>query len=129
MKSFKRIYKQILVSAVITYASMNVFTSCDSREDWFAKEGEGATFIIKSSKTAWWEDGVQYEFRNDTVYSDNYWVVEYNVKVEEVLFHEGDKKISYFSECVHFDIEGFGGKVKRSNMDVNSRASFCRFGR
>ena len=62
--------------------------SCDTREDWFAKEGEGATFIIKSCKSAWWEDEEKYEFRNDTVYSDNNRVVEYNVKLNSVKYFE-----------------------------------------
>ena len=96
--------------------------SCDTREDWFAKEGEGATFIIKSCKSAWWNDGVQYEFRNDTVYSDNNRVVEYNVKVKDVHFSDGFNNITYASECVHLDIEGLGGKVemvKKSELDMN----------
>lgn len=92
--------------------------SCDTREDWFAKEGEGATFIIRSYKS-FWKDEEKYEFKNDTVYSDNYRVVEYNVKVDEVHLDNHDHKVNYKSECVHLDIEGFGGKVKRTNMDVN----------
>lgn len=98
------------------------FTSCDTREDWFAKEGEGATFIIKSCKSAWWDDGVQYEFRNDTIYGDNIRVVEYNVKVKDVHFSDGFNNITYASECVHLDIEGLGGKVemvKKSELDMN----------
>ena len=98
------------------------FTSCDTREDWFAKEGEGATFIIKSCKSAWWDDGVQYEFRNDTVYSDNNRVVEYNVKVNEVHFRDYYRIVSYASECVQLDIEGLGRKVemvKKSELDMN----------
>lgn len=97
-------------------------TSCDTREDWFAKEGEGATFIIKSCKSAWWDDGVQYEFRNDTIYGDNIRVVEYNVKVKDVHFSDGFNNITYASECVHLDIEGLGGKVemvKKSELDMN----------
>lgn len=112
MKFLKNVVKQILVSAFGICLSVYGFTSCDSREDWFAKEGEGATFIIKSCKSAWWEDGVQYEFRNDTVYSDNNRVVEYNVKVNEVYLDKYDRKFNYASECVHLDIEGLGGKVE-----------------
>ncbi|MCR5248328.1 MAG: hypothetical protein K6E14_11160 [Paludibacteraceae bacterium] len=102
-------------------------SSCDTREDWFAKEGEGATFIIKSCKSAWWDDGVQYEFRNDTIYGDNIRVVEYNVKVKDVHFSDGFNNITYASECVHLDIEGLGGKVemvKKSELDMNITTDF-----
>ena len=101
---------------------LTVLSSCDSREDWFAREGKGISFIIKSCKSAWWDDGVQYEFRNDTVYSDNYRVVEYNVKINDVHFSDGFNNITYASECVHLDIEGLGGKVemvKKSELDMD----------
>lgn len=122
MKLFKSICKQMLVSASVLCTSVISFTSCDSREDWFAKEGEGATFIIKSCKSAWWEDGVHYEFRNDTVYSDNSRVVEYNVKVDNVHLDNYDHRVLYKSECVQLDIEGLSGKVKmveKSFLDMN----------
>lgn len=120
MKLLKSVLRQMLVSASVVCTSIIVFTSCDSREDWFAKEGEGATFIIKSCKSAWWKDGVQYEFRNDTVYSDNNRVVEYNVKINDFYYVDSyNRKFNYASECVHLDIEGFGRKVERTNLDVN----------
>ena len=104
------------------FVLLTVLSSCDSREDWFAREGKGISFIIKSSKSAWWKDGVQYEFRNDTVYSDNYRVVEYNVKVNDIYIDDHYQRFNYASECVHLDIEGLGGKVelvKKSELDLN----------
>lgn len=125
MKFLKNVVKQILVSAFGICLSVYGFTSCDSREDWFAKEGEGATFIIKSHKSAWWDDEEKYEFRTDTVNSDNYRVVEYNLKLKEVKYHDSYwgtidcSYINYYSEAIKLDIEGIGGKVSRSHRDPN----------
>ena len=100
-------------------------TSCDTREDWFAKEGEGATFIIKSSKSAWWDDEEKYEFRNDTVYSDNNRVVVYNVKLNNVWYEEYNwgaqvrYDAGYRSEAINLDIEGMGKKVTKTWRDIN----------
>lgn len=122
-----KIAKRVFSAVIVLTASLAQFTSCDSREDWFAKEGEGATFIIKSCKSAWWRDGVQYEFRNDTVYSDNVRVVEYNVKVNDIYFDDYDRKFNYASECVQLDMEGLGGKVeivKKSELDMDITTDF-----
>lgn len=116
MKFLRNVLKRILVSAFGMYVLIFV-SSCDSREDWFAKEGEGVTFIIKSYKSAWWEDGEKYESRNDTVYSDNIRVVEYNVKLNSVRYN-GDG-MGYHSETISLDIEGIRGKVNRTHNDLN----------
>lgn len=120
-----KIAKRVFSAVIVLTASLAQFTSCDSREDWFAKEGEGATFIIKTCKSAWWSDEEKYEFRTDTVNSDNYRVVEYNLKLKEVQYidsHWGNidySHISYYSEAIKLDIEGIGGKVSRSHRDPN----------
>lgn len=94
-------------------------TSCDTREDWFAKEGEGATFIIKSCKTAIKDfdtDDNKYEFRNDTVYSDNSQVVEINLRLDEIEWDDDRyyPGASYDSELLNLDVEGLGQKVSKS---------------
>lgn len=95
-------------------------TSCDTREDWFAKEGEGATFIIKSCKSAWGyydQKMEQYDFRNDTIYSDNSSrVVEINVKVDHIEWNDDrySPGMDYASEILYLDVEGFGQKVSRT---------------
>ena len=94
-------------------------TSCDTREDWFAKEGEGATFIIKSCKTAIKDfdtDDNKYEFRNDTVYSDNSRVVEINLRLDEIEWDDDRyyPGASYDSELLNLDVEGLGQKVSKS---------------
>ena len=86
-------------------------TSCDTREDWFAKEGEGATFIIKSYMYEWWTDGEKHEFRNDTVYSDNNRVVEFNLKLHDLEWNSG---MYYNSEELFLEVEGFSQKVSKS---------------
>lgn len=97
---------------------LTVLSSCDSREDWFARNNDGASFIIKSCKSAWWEDEEKYEFRNDTVYSDNNRVVEYNLKLNYVRLLS-DNELVYISDAIHLDVEGIGVKVKRTNKDVS----------
>lgn len=120
-----KIAKRVFSAVIVLTASLAQFTSCDSREDWFAKEGEGATFIIKTCKSAWWDDEEKYEFRTDTVNSDNYRVVEYNLKLNEVRYVESYwgnidySHIAYHSEAIKLDIEGIGGKVSRSHRDPN----------
>lgn len=91
-------------------------TSCDTREDWFAKEGEGATFIIKSCKSDWFDFDGKYEFRNDTVYSDNIRIVEFNVRINDVEWDNNSwyPNMSYNSESLYLDVEGFGQKVSRT---------------
>ena len=95
-------------------------TSCDTREDWFAKEGEGATFIIKSCKTALKDfdtDDNKYEFRNDTVYSDNSSrVVEINLRIDKIEWDDDRyyPGASYDSELLNLDVEGLGQKVSKS---------------
>ncbi len=91
-------------------------TSCDTREDWFAKEGEGATFIIQSGKSAWTEVEKKYDFRNDTIYSNNNSIVEINVKIDHIEWDDDRyyPGIDYVSECLYLDVEGFGQKVSRS---------------
>lgn len=94
-------------------------TSCDTREDWFAKEGEGATFIIKSCKTALKDfdtDDNKYEFRNDTVYSDNNRVVEINLRLDKIEWTDDryNPGFTYDSELLNLDVEGLGQKVCRS---------------
>lgn len=91
-------------------------TSCDTREDWFAKEGEGATFIIKSGKSAWTDIEKKYDFRNDTVYSDNIRIVEINVKIDHIEWDDDRHYpgMTYDSECLYLDVEGYGQKVSRS---------------
>ncbi len=94
--------------------------SCDTREDWFAKEGEGATFIIKSSKIACKDfeyDDKKYEFRNDTVYSDNSSrVVEINLRIDKIEWDDDRyyPGASYDSELLNLDVEGLGQKVSKS---------------
>ena len=97
---------------------LTVLSSCDSREDWFAREGIGTSFIIKSYKSAWWQDEEKYEFRNDTVYNGNNRVVEYNLKLNDVRLLS-DNEIVYKSDAIHLDVEGFGVKVKRTYKDVS----------
>ena len=95
---------------------LTVLSSCDSREDWFAREDDGATFIIKSSKSAWMEFDKKYEFRNDTIYSDNNRVVELNVKINKIEWDDDryNPGFLYSSESLYLDIEGFGQKISRS---------------
>lgn len=64
MYLLKSVLRQMLVSASVLCTSVISFTSCDSREDWFAKEGEGATFIIKLCGLDWYEN----YYGNHTVY-------------------------------------------------------------
>ena len=97
-------------------------SSCDTREDWFAKEGEGATFIIKSCKSEQWQNGEKYEFRNDSVYSDNPKVVEFNLKLCGVEWYENYYRshVAYHSECLKLDIEGLTQKIyRKSNTKMN----------
>lgn len=99
-------------------------TSCDTREDWFAKEGEGATFIIKSCKTAIKDfdtDDNKYEFRNDTVYSDNSRVVEIDLRLDDIewieyRYNPSANCIDYNSELLNLDVEGLGQKVSKSQF-------------
>ncbi|MEE1083938.1 MAG: hypothetical protein UH850_09460 [Paludibacteraceae bacterium] len=98
---------------------LTVLSSCDSREDWFAREDDGATFIIKSSKRYWWDEGDLYEFRNDTVDSDYYKLVEFNLKVNDVRCgkdYYGTPLMGYSSECLNFNIEGLIQKVTRNTF-------------
>lgn len=94
--------------------------SCDTREDWFAKEGEGATFIIRSSKIACKDfeyDDKKYEFRNDTIYSDNSSrVVEINLRIDKIEWTDDryNPGFTYDSELLNLDVEGLGQKVCRS---------------
>ncbi|MBR5208672.1 MAG: hypothetical protein IKV67_02345 [Paludibacteraceae bacterium] len=99
---------------------LTVLSSCDSREDWFAREDDGATFIIKSSKSAWWEDEEKYEFRNDTVDSDYYKLVEFNLKVNEVRWSDSYyyTGMEYKSECLNLDIEGL---IQNVNIRSHTR--------
>ena len=116
MKLLKRAKRVFSAVAVLT-ASLAQLTSCDSREYWFAKEGEGATFIIKSSKFANIddEDEESYDFRNDTVCSDNPKVVEFNLKLCDVSWMETyyESRVNYYSEQLNLDIEGLIQKVYR----------------
>lgn len=110
---------------IMRYLSFILFlliglTSCDTREDWFAKEGEGATFIIKSCKTAIKDfeyDDKKYEFRNDTIYSDNSSrVVEINLRIDKIEWTDDryNPGFTYDSELLNLDVEGLGQKVCRS---------------
>ncbi len=83
--------------------------SCDTREDWFAKEGEEVMFVIRSSKNAWWSDEEKYDYRNDTVYSDNSTTVEFKLRVNDVRWIDSyyDPRVSYYSENLNLDIDGF----------------------
>lgn len=110
-------------------------TSCDTREDWFAKEGVGATFIIKSCKTAIKDfdtDDNKYEFRNDTVYSDNSRVVEINLKIDKIEWDDNrySPGATYDSELLNLDVEGLGQKVSKSqysDKDVTTDQRESRF--
>jgi hypothetical protein len=110
-------------------------TSCDTREDWFAKEGEGATFIIKSCKTALKDfdtDDNKYEFRNDTVYSDNSRVIEIDLRLDEIEWDDNrySPGVTYQSELLNLDVEGLGQKVSKSqysDKDVTTDQRESRF--
>ena len=114
-----KIEKRVFSAVIVLTASLAQFTSCDSREDWFAKEGEGATFIIKSCKTACKDfdtDENKYEYRNDTVHSDNSRVVEINLRLDEIKWDDDRyyPGASYNSELLNLDVEGLGQKVSKS---------------
>lgn len=91
---------------------LTVLSSCDSREDWFAREGEDVAFVIKTYKndrSYFKENPDKYAFRKDTVYSHNSRVVTYDLKV--LWLNSG----GYGSESLCIDIEGIGQKVEKES--------------
>ena len=87
-------------------------SSCDTREDWFAKEGEDVTFIIKTYKrdvSYLQQNPEKYAFRSDTIYSQNPRVVTYDLKV----FWFGQDGSGYGSESLGIDIEGVCQKIEK----------------
>lgn len=115
-----KVLKRVFSAVTVLTATLAQMTSCDSREDWFAKEGEEVAFVIKTSKSAWWTDEEKYEFRNDTVYSNSNRVVEYNLKLNKVTPHKDSHgnitSITYHSENLNIDIEGYGMKVSKNDF-------------
>ena len=88
---------------------LTVLSSCDSREDWFAREGEDVAFVIKTYKrdvSYLQENPEKYDFRTDTVYSQNTHVVTYDLKVCWLR-----KDVGYGSGSLGIDIDGVGQKV------------------
>ena len=88
------------------------FTSCDTREDWFAKEGEDVTFVVKTYKvdrSYLNENPDKYAFRNDTVYCHNSRVVTYDLQVIYL------NSTGYGSLSLGIDIEGIGQKVENES--------------
>ena len=97
---------------------LTVLSSCDSREDWFAREGEDVAFVIKSYRrdfTSVQQNPEKYAFQRDTVYSQSSRVVTYDLKVIEVSpfrYSNGNNSVAYTSESLGIDIEGIGQEVK-----------------
>lgn len=114
------VLKRVFSAAIVMTASLAQFTSCDSREDWFAKEGEEATFIIKSFKFPYTsasvneiEESDKYEFRSDTFSTDKKGVIEYNLTLDH--YHDvKDLGFYHFSEKLYLDIVGISRKTEKS---------------
>lgn len=117
IKNCFKVLKRVFSAAIVMTASLAQFTSCDSREDWFAKEGEGTTFIIKSNKREWWTYEDKYELRNDTVFSDDFRIVEFDLKVNDVRWSDNyyDPGVNYSTEAVYIDFEGIGQKLNKES--------------
>lgn len=115
MKIISFVRKTLLtVGGIVSFVSL---VSCDSREDWFAKNGEGATIVVKTSKFPGTPYHVQPEsmeiYRCDTITPGDNKLLVYDVKLSDVL--ESSPGWLYLrSEKLHFDISGYGIKSNKS---------------
>ncbi len=113
--------KALLVTGIV--ASFVSLSSCDSKEDRFAKEE--TTFVIKSHKYQWIpgseipSENNMYDFRTDTFKAKSNQVLEYNVYLSKSLyvrFPDGTPFDCRYSECIRFDFYGLGSKSSNKLM-------------
>lgn len=101
--------KKLGLTSLLVTAALYCTTSCDTREDWFKEEGEGATFVVVSGN------------RIDTIDCLSAKAIDY------YLYHNFmNKSTKYaFSDSLYLDVYGITGKSTAATIvGINSEKEY-----